>query len=440
MGFFGHSSAGRYGQSVAAGRRTRARPLRWLLYGFGVLLLAVPLAGPIVLTSSSTLPHSLAAVGAGGESRPATRGDVAVGDWFGIDGWSAGTITGFGVPGLSPGPDAVGALSPLADPDAFDVAGVGGRLDESSAVSSLVWQSPEEARPTGVIGTLQSAEPLLVLGTVFQSLSVLRMPLTLLGGAVVWSLLLGGAFNLTLLRRHGIPFLSRRANIPLAVVLASHGQRIPAHADPGEGEVVHRFIAIDRGILGTGRISIVGDVEWTEVETPDGRGWVETLHLTEQVDLQTFIDDSAPGRLLRRLVEVLKDGGDLTDLISRHGLWVSHHADPVHYPTASLATLMTATTTRVWPGRNPAYRDTEGGFARVIGAGLLEAWDHPDRVLTTDGPAVPSTVLPVEFTNFRAVSISAALRGGDRLDQNAWLAFFSYEGGAPHLVALVKEG
>lgn len=440
MGFFGHSSAGRYGQSVAAGRRTRARPLRWLLYGFGALLLAAALAGPIVLRSSSTLPHSLATAGAGGESRPTTRGDGAVGDWLGIDDWIAGTINGLGVAGLSPGADAVGVRSPLADLDAFNVVGAGGRLDESRAVSSLVWRPPEEARPTAVIGTLQSAEPLLVLGTVFQSLSVLRMPLTLLGGAVVWSLLLGGAFNLTLLRRHGIPFLSRRANIPLAVVLASHGQRVPAHADPGEGEVVHRFIATDRGILGTGRISNVGDVEWTEVETPDGRGWVETLHLTEQVDLQTFIDDPAPGRLLKRFAEVLKDRSDLTDLISRHGLWVSHHTDPVHYPTASLGTLMTATTTRVWPGRNPAYRDTEGGFAQVIGAGLLEVWDHPDRVLTTDGPAVPSTVLPVEFTNFRAISVSAALGGRHRLDQNAWLAFFSYEGDAPYLVALVKEG
>jgi hypothetical protein len=266
------------------------------------------------------------------------------------------------------------------------------------------------------------------------------MPLTLLGGAVIWSLLLGGAFSLTLLLRHGIPFLSRRANIPLAVVLASHGQRVAAHAEPGEGEVIHRFIATDQGILGTGRISVVGGVEWAEVETPGGRGWVEALHLTEQVDQQTFTDDPAPGRLLKRFAETLRDGGDLTDLISRHGLWVSHHADPVHFTSVSLATLMSAATTRVWGGRNPAYRDTEGSFAQVIGAGLLEAWDHPDRVLTTDGPAVPSTVLPVEFTNFHIISISADLRGRDRLDQKAWLAFFSYEGYAPYLVALVKEG
>ena len=204
--------------------------------------------------------------------------------------------------------------------------------------------------------------------------------------------------------------------------------------------MVHRFKAIDRGIPGTGHIAVVGDVEWAEVETPVGRGWVEAQHLTEQVDQQTFTDDPSPERLLRRLVEALEDDGDLTDLVSQYGLWVSHHADPVTYTPRDLATLMTTTTTQVWRGRNPAYPDTEGTFSQVIGAGLLEAWSHPQRVLTTEGPAVPSTALPVEYTNLHAISIATSLTGRKRLDQNAWLVFFTYEDNTPRLAALVKEG
>jgi len=53
---------------------------------------------------------------------------------------------------------------------------------------------------------------------------------------------------------------------------------------------------------------------------------------------------------------------------------------------------------------------------------------------------VPSTVVPVEFTNLNAVSIGADLQGPDRLDQTAWMVFFSFEGGHPRIIAFAKEG
>jgi len=76
----------------------------------------------------------------------------------------------------------------------------------------------------------------------------------------------------------------------------------------------------------------------------------------------------------------------------------------------------------------------------VVGASLLQAWSHPQRVLTTEGPAVPSTTLPVEYTNLHAISIATDLTGRERLDQNAWLVFFTYENNTPCIAALVKEG
>ena len=50
----------------------------------------------------------------------------------------------------------------------------------------------------------------LAVTNVLQSLYVLRMPLTLLGGTVVWSLLLGGLLNLGMAIRPGSPLFFRR--------------------------------------------------------------------------------------------------------------------------------------------------------------------------------------------------------------------------------------
>ena len=48
--------------------------------------------------------------------------------------------------------------------------------------------------------------------------------------------------------------------------------------------------------------------------------------------------------------------------------------------------------------------------------------------------------MPGEFTNLHMMSIGADLSGRERLDQNAWMVFFTYEGGRPRTMALAKEG
>jgi len=313
-------------------------------------------------------------------------------------------------------------------------------LDGRGAGAVLIWAPLEEARPTSVIGTLSPPETQLVVASIIQSLHVLRIPLSLLGGAVIWSLLLGGAFNLTFLLRGGVPILSRRARLHLAVVMARHGQRVPAHVDPGEGEVIHRFVATAKGIAGTGRVQTVDDVDWAEVDTPAGRGWVEATHLTEHIDADTFAGDSAPLHMLEKFVETLRSRGDLSPFISRYGLWVSHHEDPVHYSPDEIVGLSGSPSTQVWRGRNPAFPDMRGSFTEIVGAGILEAWDNPGRVIEVDQTSVPSTVIPIEYTNFHVLSVGAHLSGRERLDQTAWLAHFSYEENTPYLIALTREG
>jgi hypothetical protein len=101
---------------------------------------------------------------------------------------------------------------------------------------------------------------------------------------------------------------------------------------------------------------------------------------------------------------------------------------------------MNDATTHTWKGRNPAYPDFRGSFDLAVATSFLDAWDHPERELIHDSPTVPSTVIPVEFTNLHSISVGADVHGAERLDQHAWLVVFTHEGGRARIIGLVKEG
>ena len=167
---------------------------------------------------------------------------------------------------------------------------------------------------------------------------------------------------------------------------------------------------------------------------------MEAAHLTEHLDRAFFAEDRAPWQMLERFVDALRRRQPLGDLVSRHGLWVAHHGAPVHYPPDRVAGLWDDGEVRVWKGRNPAYPDLRGTFDSAVAAGVLDAYDHPGMELAPDQTAVPSTVIPVEFTNLHFISIGADLIGPERLDQTAWLVHFSYEEGKPRVIGLCREG
>ncbi|MBN2114624.1 MAG: putative Ig domain-containing protein, partial [Acidimicrobiia bacterium] len=309
-------------------------------------------------------------------------------------------------------------------------------LEVLLAASNLQWQPPEAA---GVaVPSLGGSGALL--GTLVQSLHVLRVPLALLGGAVIWSLLLGGALNVGLALRRGLPaVLSRRGRL-MAIVMAAHGAKVPAYRKPGGAEIVFEYLATDARIKATGRRSRAAGREWHEVLTEEGPAWVESVHLTEHLDRAFFAEDRAAEAMLERFVDALRRRGPLADAVSRHGLWVAHHDAPVHYPPERVPAIWDDDEVRVWKGRNPAYPQVRGSFDTAVAAGVLDAYDHPKMELAPDEPAVPSTVIPVEFTNLHFISVGADLLGPERLDQTAWLVHFAYEEGKPRVIALCREG
>ncbi len=144
--------------------------------------------------------------------------------------------------------------------------------------------------------------------------------------------------------------------------------------------------------------------------------------------------------MLEAFIDALRRRSSLEAFVSPDGLHVVHHGPFVSYRRERIDGLLESTETRVWSGRNPAFPDFEGTFDLAVATSLLDAWDHPRRELRADAASVPSTVIPVEFTNYHAVSIGADLQGRDRLDQGAWLVFFDYIAGHPTIVGLCKEG
>ena len=284
-----------------------------------------------------------------------------------------------------------------------------------------------------------SAGTEVLLGTVFQSLYVLRVPLALLGGAVFWSLFLGGLLNLGFVFKGGMPRLVRRTSRAVAVVMAPHGGKVDVLTAPGHGQVLSRLLATDRGLEAGRLVTEQGEV-WVEVTLADGRGWVPAHNLTEEVDRSWFADDPEPPAIVREFVSRLRSRQDFSDLVSRHGLFVSHHSPLVHFSVDILPAVMDDPVAHLWKGRNPAYADFTGTFDLAIATSVLDAFDHPYRELLHDATAVPSTVVPVEFTNFHWIAIGADVHGPERLDQSAWLVVFSYEDALPKIIGLVKEG
>jgi len=234
---------------------------------------------------------------------------------------------------------------------------------------------------------------------------------------------------------------SRNNRRRMAVVLVAHGDRLDVLRDPQDpATVLHRFVATEAGVIATGRDRNIGDDTWIEVETPEGPGWVPRLNLTEHVDAESFAEDPDVHQILDGFVAALRTRGDLAPLVSRYGLWVAHHDDPIHYGPDTIHRVMDDPTVRTWRGRNLACPDQRATFDVAVAGSIVDAWNHPQRELIANQPAVPSTTIPVEFTNLNAISIGADLHGPARLEQTAWLVHYTFEQGHPRIIALTKEG
>lgn len=210
------------------------------------------------------------------------------------------------------------------------------------------------------------------------------------------------------------------------------------------GAVLHRL----------GATEVVGSSVWAEVDSPAGPGWVNATYLAAVVGADAFADDERVTDLLDDFASAIADDGDIRPMISARGLYVSHHADPIHFSRTDLDGILTDPTTYKWPSAALDESDPDQlaeipsrTFAEAITERWLDTYDDPDRVLTSNQPVtggngrLPEFAIPFEFTGLNYVGVYDP--GDDQqyegLDWTTWYVSIDYEDGAPRIVGLTVD-
>ena len=129
------------------------------------------------------------------------------------------------------------------------------------------------------------------------------------------------------------------------------------------------------------------------------------------------------------MVEQIEARGNLTKIVSRHGLDVAYSASPRNIQGDDLALLLMAEESWGWwdpTGSTPSVR---GEFTQMVADPVRAAvLEHEPR------PVAEAVVeVPVELVNFPNLTFSAPGFLG-------WRVFFSYEDDQPKLAAIWREG
>ena len=204
----------------------------------------------------------------------------------------------------------------------------------------------------------------------------------------------------------------------------------------------------------TGPQREVGTSTWSEIVTPVGAGWVNGHYLAEIVDDDDFASDARVTSLLDRLAEIFDVNGDLTEVTSQRGLYVSHHARPVRFTPDQLRTVLTDETTYKWPSNaidvndpSQAQEIPDRTFAEAIGDSFVSAWNDPDRAVAIDEPLgggnrrlPPDAVWPM-LEGFHYLSVHDPGDNPDYggLDWISWHVSIDYEDGQPVVVGLTLD-
>ncbi len=337
-----------------------------------------------------------------------------------VAGGYAGTLTFTYVVADTSGQQGTGTVTLTVMPRPADDLGI----------APLQPSLPTSALSTGDLD-MGSPGSSLFLGSLVQSVYVLRMPLSLFGGAILVSMLLGGALNLGVLLGGKRRRMHRRAR-RVAVKLTKESERMPVLRSPLRPEVLHRLEPGQGMIQATGRRRR-GLRGWFEqVETPSGFGWVDARFLTDEIDAAAFADDPRPAELLEVFADRLRRGTDLDDLLSDAGLVIFHHGEPIYAPQLRRS----RSPELVWAGPNPAVSPKVGTFREIIGPEIVEVLDDPERSLVTDHPVMRSTRIPAEFVNLHSLAVS---RPEGRGECRSWMVFFDSTPNGLSIVGLLRE-
>lgn len=209
-----------------------------------------------------------------------------------------------------------------------------------------------------------------------------------------------------------------------AIVRLGREELLDVHARPDpRSPVVYRYWPTSRGVHSIGPSRRVGASRWIQVEAPNGRGWVDTVHLTEEVDVGAFVRDDAPILLLDDFATALRGNGGLGGVLSPSGLVVALTSEVITVSAGDVAAAVAGlNTTRLTDSADLDLRE------HVL-VPFLTAYAGTQRV-TAEASHSSTALLPTECENYLYLVLHNDAIG------RPWLVFFEYRSGRPRVAGI----
>jgi spore germination protein GerM len=235
------------------------------------------------------------------------------------------------------------------------------------------------------------------------------------------------------------------------VVLVAADDVLNVREDPGVSAPIVGMMAPGVIVEKTGLDQVVGSSIWEQIVTPLGDFWVNGRFLGAVVTAADFAADARVTDLLDEFSSIIAGNGDLRQVTSQRGLYVSHNADPIRFAPEELDGILTDPTTYKWPSNalGPDQLDEIPAktFAEAITDSFLSAYDDPDTEISWNDPLtggngrLPGDAVPFEFTGFNYVAVYDPGDNPDYggLDWTTWYVSIDYEDGEPVIVGLTVD-
>lgn len=237
------------------------------------------------------------------------------------------------------------------------------------------------------------------------------------------------------------------------VALVASDDVLNVREDPGVSAPIVGMLMPGVVVGTTGLQQIVGSSLWVQIGTPNGGFWVNSRFLAPVIDPAEFAGDERVGELLEEFKTRILNDDDLRPVISRRGLFVSHHSDPVRWPLDELDTILTDTTTYQWPSNAIDEDDPEFDllpprtFAAGVADSFVSAFDDSDTITTVNEPIeagnsrLPEYAIPFEFQSFNYIGVHDPGDDPqyDGLDWVTWYVSIDYEDDRPIIVGLTLD-
>ena len=237
------------------------------------------------------------------------------------------------------------------------------------------------------------------------------------------------------------------------VALVTEDDVLNVRQDPHAGAPLVGMLLPGVVVERTGLDDRTGSSVWVQVETPSGGFWVNERFLAAAVDGAEFETDVRISALLEEFADLIGSNGDLRQVVSQRGLYVSHHADPILFGYDQLGLILRDQTAYQWPSNAISPDDAEFDaipartFAEAVADSFLSAFDDPDvqstvnQAIAGGNGRLAEFAIPFGLQSFNYIGIHDPGDNPDYdgLDWITWYVSIDYEDGQPVIVGLTLD-